>query len=364
MGIELEQEWLATLDGRTRHSHRQMDGQHVKVGEVFSNGCKYPGDPDGPGREIWNCRCTLIPRIEGVDNTSAHANSKLGNMTYNEWKYSHVGRDAPMYEGQVATIGHRIAQGKNISTTWERRPDQFAFEIEDVINAQGFDGLPRVVSQEEFDAALAKNGIICKRGYTAPDAETLSAYENALYNGKWYVDCSSGGASYGQGMYAVGSFGTELTQHMDDVVSIYARAEHGKVETFTMQNPTVINSKNINAEKQLAIYETRKSASDVVLSKEQDAVFKLMNGVSMTDNEREYAFSAMGNPDNTRIATELFAKAASNKKISETVSMIGSLDDGVFAAMRGYDAVQVDVDSSGGKYFVVLNRTKCIFLGG
>lgn len=86
MGIEMEQEWLATLDGRTRHSHRQMDGQHVKVGEKFSNGCRFPGDPDGPGSEIWNCRCTLVPRIEGIDQSNASRNSKLGDMSYEEWK--------------------------------------------------------------------------------------------------------------------------------------------------------------------------------------------------------------------------------------------------------------------------------------
>lgn len=90
MGIELEQEWLATLDGRTRHSHRQMDGQHVKVGEKFSNGCRFPGDPSGPGWEIWNCRCTLVPRVKGVDQSDAPRNSKLGSMTYDEWKHEHT----------------------------------------------------------------------------------------------------------------------------------------------------------------------------------------------------------------------------------------------------------------------------------
>ena len=55
MGIELEQQWIATLDNRTRHSHRQLDGETVEVGGTFSNGCKFPGDPDGPASEIWNC---------------------------------------------------------------------------------------------------------------------------------------------------------------------------------------------------------------------------------------------------------------------------------------------------------------------
>lgn len=86
MGIRMEQEWLATLDGRTRHSHRMVDGERVKVGEKFSNGCRFPGDPDGPPWEVYNCRCTLVPAVHGVDQSNAPRNSKLGGMTYEEWK--------------------------------------------------------------------------------------------------------------------------------------------------------------------------------------------------------------------------------------------------------------------------------------
>ena len=55
MGIEIEQQWLATLDNRTREEHREMDGEHVKIGEKFSNGCEYPGDPNGDPATVWNC---------------------------------------------------------------------------------------------------------------------------------------------------------------------------------------------------------------------------------------------------------------------------------------------------------------------
>lgn len=55
MGIDLVQQWMATLDGRTRHSHRQMDGVTVDVGKKFPNGCRFPGDPEAPAREVYNC---------------------------------------------------------------------------------------------------------------------------------------------------------------------------------------------------------------------------------------------------------------------------------------------------------------------
>ena len=93
MGIDMEQEWLATLDGRTRHSHRQLDGEHVPVGKKFSNGCRYPGDPYGPPGEIYNCRCTLIARLKGFEDDSSDLRLRntdhLGKMTYEEWKDEH-----------------------------------------------------------------------------------------------------------------------------------------------------------------------------------------------------------------------------------------------------------------------------------
>lgn len=92
MGIDLEQEWLATLDGRTRDAHRYLDGEHVPVGQPFKvdgESIRYPGDPWAPGYLIWNCRCTLMPRLKGLDQSNAPRNSKLGTMSYEEWKHEH-----------------------------------------------------------------------------------------------------------------------------------------------------------------------------------------------------------------------------------------------------------------------------------
>jgi len=55
MGIKLKKEWLATLDARTRHSHAMLDGEQVAQDKKFSNGCRFPGDPQGPPWEIYNC---------------------------------------------------------------------------------------------------------------------------------------------------------------------------------------------------------------------------------------------------------------------------------------------------------------------
>jgi SPP1 gp7 family putative phage head morphogenesis protein len=94
MGIKLKKEWLATLDARTRHSHAMLDGEQVAQDKKFSNGCRFPGDPQGPPWEIYNCRCTLIAAVEGVDTSSAQRRAKnagtgrnevISDMTYSEW---------------------------------------------------------------------------------------------------------------------------------------------------------------------------------------------------------------------------------------------------------------------------------------
>lgn len=98
MGIELEQEWLATLDNRTRHEHRELDGQHVPVGkpfEVDDEEIRFPGDPTAPGYLIWNCRCTLVPRLKNLDQSDAPRYSNLEGKSYEEWKHEHERTEIP-----------------------------------------------------------------------------------------------------------------------------------------------------------------------------------------------------------------------------------------------------------------------------
>lgn len=95
MGIKLKQEWVATLDGRTRHSHRKLDGEKAEVGGTFPNGCRFPGDPTARYAEICNCRCTLVAAVEGFETDDAKRWSRLPEgMTYEEWKAGGSGKKA------------------------------------------------------------------------------------------------------------------------------------------------------------------------------------------------------------------------------------------------------------------------------
>ena len=262
LGIKVKKQWMCTLDGHTRIEHQKLDGQTQDIDKPFEvDGLKirYPGDPTAEAALVFNCRCTMVGDIEDYPATYDRYDNIDGRpikqMTYGEWldakskgsdilpvplTFSHT-------EQMAAKTKHIIIQGQDISTTWKRRPDQFDFEIDDVINAQGFDGLPKVVSKEEFDKAVKAanrgNGFIAQRTYSASDQEILNAYREQLYSGKWYVDCSTGGSVFGQGMYCAGGYGYEMSGSAKNDIKQYQNLAiirnnfgetHHKVETLTV----------------------------------------------------------------------------------------------------------------------------------
>lgn len=92
MGIEMKRVWIATLDNRTRHEHRTLDGQERGLDEPFENELgkiMYPGDITADPANFWNCRCTTIVQIKGferdVRDLNLRRDEKLGDMTYQEW---------------------------------------------------------------------------------------------------------------------------------------------------------------------------------------------------------------------------------------------------------------------------------------
>lgn len=92
MGIHLQKQWMATLDDRTRHEHRQLDGQTVDVDDVFSvDGYEiaFPADPEAEPEMVYNCRCTMRSVLVGLDNggyDEYKQYGKLGDVSYEEWK--------------------------------------------------------------------------------------------------------------------------------------------------------------------------------------------------------------------------------------------------------------------------------------
>lgn len=86
-GVELEKMWLATMDNRTRHTHRWLHEETKPLEESFSNGCEYPADPKGDPSEIYNCRCSMRAVVKGLERRAAAAykSDTVAGMSYDEW---------------------------------------------------------------------------------------------------------------------------------------------------------------------------------------------------------------------------------------------------------------------------------------
>lgn len=57
--------WVAIIDGRTRASHRRLNGTSQRVGVPFHTitgaSLLLPGDTSAPLDEWYNCRCVVVP---------------------------------------------------------------------------------------------------------------------------------------------------------------------------------------------------------------------------------------------------------------------------------------------------------------
>ena len=150
MGIKLKREWVATLDNRTRHAHAMLDGQQADIDKPFKvdgYDIMFPGDTSAPGYLVYNCRCTLIAAVDGVNTSDAKRRDKDGllqDMTFAQWEASKRGygakpiskiNDEPLIEWHkslknkenLAILKAKIESGE-IST--RIRPQQQAKHIE------------------------------------------------------------------------------------------------------------------------------------------------------------------------------------------------------------------------------------------
>lgn len=88
-GFDVKKMWFATLDNRTRTTHREVHGEVRELEEAFSNGLQFPADPDGDPSEVWNCRCTLLDVINDMDIPEAPKGMSRSEWEKQKPKYKH-----------------------------------------------------------------------------------------------------------------------------------------------------------------------------------------------------------------------------------------------------------------------------------
>lgn len=58
--LEITKTWISQRDDRVRASHAKVDGEKIPSGGRYSNGLRFPKDPEGPMHEVAGCRCYQV----------------------------------------------------------------------------------------------------------------------------------------------------------------------------------------------------------------------------------------------------------------------------------------------------------------
>ena len=407
MGLDVRKEWIAASDSRVRDTHRELNGQICKEGEKFKVGTQeieYPGDPTAAPALVYNCRCSLgfvYPKYNKAEKGLYYIGEdgqkhEVTDMTYKEWTAAK--------KKETDKNEQTVVNGKDISGTWQRRPDKFDFEIEDVINAQGFDGKPRIVDADEFDKLVKEanngQGFVAQRTYSAPTQEILDAYRDQLYNGKWYVDCSTGGAQYGQGMYCAADYTGTITDGMQEEMTHYIELQDTRLgyssgqriaevqaQYAKEQRDKILDTITDEREKAVLHYDFTRTATPeerkLVRTLSDDEYDKLWNKVKPISELADKKYNEIRMLPKDKI-TEMFNIDNHAPHYVETITLDPSAkiidhetlrgmmdgpahlysrfdDEGSLAAALGYDAINAGGHGKSGSYTVILNRTKVIF---
>ena len=130
-GADIVKQWSAVLDGRTRDSHRQIDGESREIEERFSNGLLYPCEAGQAAAEVINCRCVALTRVRRALNDGF---SKMDNFTkeirefrapadYETFKKSYWSKENLAYMRYLDTLEKRY-NTKNFNRLLEQMTDR------------------------------------------------------------------------------------------------------------------------------------------------------------------------------------------------------------------------------------------------
>lgn len=159
MGIDLQKEWIATFDDRTRDTHGALDGVRVGADESWEtfNGhvLRYPGDPEGEPSEVYNCRCTTRAVLKKINDKK--------RRTYTDWLEAQKAREeedkaqAMMSKIEASEFAKEANNDVRLEDIDARKhtPEDLAemkAQIETdkltIVNIQDFDGDPELLIEQ------------------------------------------------------------------------------------------------------------------------------------------------------------------------------------------------------------------------
>ena len=288
--------------GRVLNHHRESKGESITQNAHWLQTGQKPKTPAAVSRQRYQQRKQRQAQQQQQNQQSQSQNQQSQSQN--------------QATGVAAGKATHAVNGQDLAGKFQFKGTS-QYSIEQVIQAQGFDGKPTLTSDKAaFASACKASNFIAKRGIGASDQKTLDAYDQALKTGEFYVKCR-GGSVHGYGMYAAslkanGSNAQSGIKHAESTANSYARyGRASKVYTMTLDKSAKIGNES-------AIY--RQMQSDTA-----------------------------------------YQKMCRNSSINWRYTQ----DVGVYAAYKGYDAYiagsrRTSADSSYSDYTVILNRSKVI----
>ena len=190
-----------------------LDGEKVDNEKKFSNGCMFPGDPNGPAAEVYNCRCTLIAAVDGIDTSNAKRrvrNPETGesvlieNMSYAEW--AGWKKKAAVEEKQYAMQATTKAEAEEVAKRFGVNADYSKYDISvanamnetmqqyvNIFGKHAFDNLEEISAfskgekLHEWGGYSSKNRSIKIRGVNSKNAiekfgEKMQKYQDGFFS--------------------------------------------------------------------------------------------------------------------------------------------------------------------------------------
>ena len=218
MGIKLKREWVATLDNRTRHAHAMLDGQQADIDKPFKvdgYDIMFPGDTSAPGYLVYNCRCTTIAVVDGIDTSSAQRRARnadtgqtevISNMSYAEWAGWKKEKTNPQFvpagtieqaEKFAESLGvfadykkFDLSVANAVNETLEKAKEEFGQDAIRALKGIGTDttGKKRAGGFDEFTGKLSLSGVRGKNALAKMGEKTRKA--NNMYGGMMYFSAN------------------------------------------------------------------------------------------------------------------------------------------------------------------------------
>lgn len=166
---QLDKVWVSTHDERTRHAHRDADGQRVPLDGVFQVGgvpLRFPGDPAAPAAQTVACRCTMIevPAGEPLPDIAKHPwpGRPAGPSTVTAAAAAEGEPSMPAWEGVLAPLGERSGDRRIFAADgdWSFRelPLPLRWAREDAPGHEGAVTIGRITGGQISDGEVTGSG--------------------------------------------------------------------------------------------------------------------------------------------------------------------------------------------------------------